>query len=141
LVPEAELYEALKTGKPVSRTIEDEGPVYDCVHAKVSVDMKFEPSPCESEGKARPGAVAFSGVCTDDGARIIAKQSGVFINGKPVARIGDKAFSPVHGMTEIAGKETCKVFVRGRPIARVGDPTTGGGKIVGGSPDVLATQK
>lgn len=66
----------------------------------------------------------------------------VFINGKPVARVGDpfavhscKVHPPHIG--HIASGSS-NVFVNGKPVARVGDPVTCGGSIAQGSDNVSA---
>jgi uncharacterized Zn-binding protein involved in type VI secretion len=59
------------------------------------------------------------GDTTTDG-RIIEGAKGVYINGKPVAVMG--------GSTECGGKTTSGatgVFVNGKPMARAGDTTSG----------------
>lgn len=59
------------------------------------------------------------GDTTTDG-KIIEGAKGVYINGKPVAVVG--------GSTECGGKTTSGasgVFVNGKPMARAGDTTSG----------------
>ncbi|WP_245153157.1 PAAR domain-containing protein [Xanthomonas oryzae] len=47
------------------------------------------------------------------------------MDGKPVARIGDKVVCKVHGQTEIASGDAT-VMIDGKPVARHGDKTPAG---------------
>jgi uncharacterized Zn-binding protein involved in type VI secretion len=78
---------------------------------------------------ARLGDITF-GVCTGhitpisvDGI-VIASSSKVFVNGRPVARIGDTVLSSCgHLGTIVSGSS--KVFISGIPMARLSDSFTG----------------
>lgn len=66
----------------------------------------------------------------------------VFVNGRPVHRVGD-AWSahgcpvcPPHGGSLAAG--SASVFAEGRAVGRVGDPVSCGSAVAEGSPDVFA---
>lgn len=73
------------------------------------------------------------------GGEIVTGSDTVFINGIPVARIGD-AIDP-HGNGEHASATVATgsgtVFVNGIPVARISDSGTCGHNIVSGSPDVI----
>ncbi len=66
----------------------------------------------------------------------------VFVNGKPIMRVGD-AYAPhgckkhsKHGRAQASGSGT--VFANGKPIARIGDSIDCGGAAAAGSGDVFA---
>ena len=91
-------------------------------------------------------ALAFKGsTCTGDGCfppRASTQGSGnVFVNGKPVHRVGDAWES--HSCGDSAHDGVCSsgsssVFVNGKAAARVGDDISCGAAIAVGSPDVYA---
>ena len=83
-------------------------------------------------------SVAVSGACIDHGGYILTTEDNVFVNGKPVARVGDKVLCLRHGMTEIVGDEDVQVYSGKQRIARVGDKTKCGAIIMGGSFNVFA---
>jgi len=66
---------------------------------------------------------------------VITGSSTVFMDGKPLARMGDalaphsKPKHPPHPRAVAAG--SASVLVEGRPVARTGDPVTCGGVLVG----------
>lgn len=73
----------------------------------------------------------------DSGGDKIANGSpDVFINGKPVARVGDK---DTHKPPETKIEGSSSVFVNGKPVVRVGDKDTHQPPhvITSGSPDVF----
>jgi len=83
--------------------------------------------------------VARKGDTTDHGGTIITGASSVFVNGKPVARVGDVHSCPIegHGTTLItSGSGT--VLAEGAGVARAGDVCGCGAVIVDGSPDTEA---
>ncbi len=64
----------------------------------------------------------------------------VFVNGKPVARVGDKVNSHTDGLGSHDGsisQGSPNVFVNGKPKARRGDSVSCGGTLVDGSSNVL----
>lgn len=75
---------------------------------------------------------------------IATGSENVFINNRPVARVGDLSTShlrpgspcPSHVSSIASGSST--VFVNGRAMARVGDPLTACTRVAAGSPDVQA---
>ena len=71
------------------------------------------------------------------GDKIATGSSNVFINGKAVARVGDKDDHKPGPETKIEGSPT--VFVNGKPVVRVGDKDTHSPPhvITSGSPDVF----
>lgn len=67
---------------------------------------------------------------------IIATATSVFINGRPVARLGDQVTSHTCGDDTHGGYiSNCqsKVIVEGIPLARVGDSISCGGTVMTGS--------
>ena len=79
--------------------------------------------------------VSDSHTCPQKGHSVNAISSGsgdVFINGLPVARVGD---STSCGATIVAGSST--VFINGKPAALLGSATSHGGVIISGSGNVL----
>ncbi len=76
----------------------------------------------------------------DHGSSAIEYSPNVFVNGKPVVRLGD-AFQPhtigrsSHNPVVIQGSAT--VFVNGKPVARLGDALNCGAVISEGSPSVF----
>ncbi|NCB57632.1 MAG: hypothetical protein EOM46_09030 [Gammaproteobacteria bacterium] len=76
-----------------------------------------------------------SHACPQKGHSVNTISSGsddVFINGLPVARVGD---STSCGATIVAGSST--VFINGKPAALLGSATSHGGVIISGSGNVL----
>ena len=64
----------------------------------------------------------------------------VFVNGKPVHRVGDSWAThccgiPCHSGVASSGSST--VFVNGKPICRIGDNVSCGSKMAEGSPNVF----
>ncbi len=106
----------------------------------LNIDILFGPFDCGGDKNNTAGSVAFSGSCTEDGGIVLGRRGSVFVNGKPIARAGDRVFSTFDGVVEIVGKQDWKVFVEGKPVARVGDVTTKGVKIIGGSKDTFMGQ-
>jgi len=60
----------------------------------------------------------------------------VFVNGKSVARLGDKIKE--HGHLRKISKGSGTVFINGKPVARLGDPIDCGGFLLQGSGNVFA---
>lgn len=70
------------------------------------------------------------------GGQIVTGSPDTRVNGLAIARVGDWASCPHHGMQPIvtgAGLTTCN----GRPIARVGDVLACGAVITAGSPNTF----
>ncbi len=79
---------------------------------------------------------AYCGKTPHVGGPIIKGASTVFVNGRPIARMGDQAACNGPVDTIIAGSGS--VFVEGLPAARMGDQTAHGGVIIVGDPTVIA---
>jgi len=79
---------------------------------------------------------AYCGKSPHKGGPIIKGASTVFVNGRPVARMGDQA--ACNGPLDIIVGGSASVFVEGMPAARMGDPTAHGGVILVGDPTVVA---
>lgn len=78
---------------------------------------------------ARPYIVY--GDATDHGGKVLEGSDTTTINGKPVARVGDKVSCPRpgHGTCAIvSGDATC--LIDGKPVARHGDKTGCGAVLV-----------
>lgn len=121
---------------------QDESGLHRQIYRDTTLDMDiaFGPFDCGGNNDNNTGSVAYSGSCTEDGGIVIGRRGTVFVNGKPIARAGDRVFSTFNGMVEITSKLNYKVFVEGKPVAMVGDVTTKGVKIVGGSRDTFVGQ-
>lgn len=92
-----------------------------------------------------PSATRVGDNCTghDDcpGVPLVSGSPNVFVNGKPVGRIGDSYVThscPIHSPHTpqiAAGSST--VFVNGIPVSRIGDGVNCGGSVAQGSPNVI----
>ncbi|KAB0530682.1 PAAR domain-containing protein [Xanthomonas citri pv. glycines] len=65
----------------------------------------------------------------DHGGSVVTGSAETDVDGKPVARIGDKVVCNVHGQTEIASGDAT-VMIDGKPVARHGDKTACGGALI-----------
>jgi uncharacterized Zn-binding protein involved in type VI secretion len=128
--------QAIKRGKFAFRK-EDYCPSV-CVESEFQLWIDLPPLGCKIDKNFGPGAVAMTGDCVDHGGFILASEKEVFVNDKSVARIGDKAFCLIHGVTEIVRDKPNNVYSGRKQIARVGDKTKCGATIIGGSPDTFA---
>ena len=81
-------------------------------------------------------ALARLGDCSDHGGIIVSGALRTLVNGRPVARMGDKHDCPVpgHGTTDIVSGSP-QTQTEGRPNARVGDTADCGARIITGSSD------
>lgn len=62
---------------------------------------------------------------TSHGGKVLEGSANMIVDGKPVARVGDKVSCPIHGDTTIdSGSPT--YLVDGKPTARDGDKTACG---------------
>ncbi|MBB5017725.1 putative Zn-binding protein involved in type VI secretion [Chitinivorax tropicus] len=71
------------------------------------------------------------GDSTDHGGAVLEGSPYSDIEGKPIARVGDKVSCPIpgHGVTVIAtGDATC--LIDGKPVARHGDKTACGATLI-----------
>lgn len=73
---------------------------------------------------------------SNHGGKIVSGAERTFVNGKPVARMGDKHDCPIpgHGTTNIVSGSP-DTQTEGRPNARMGDAVGCGARIITGSPD------
>ena len=97
---------------------------------------------CDEQFSSGKGAIVLAGDCIDHGGYVIADdKTTTNVNGKIVARIGDKVLCFKHGKTEIIATNKSNVLSNKKQIARVGDKTKCGAKIIGGSMDTFAGDK
>lgn len=69
---------------------------------------------------------------TDHGGTVVAVSSQTFIDGKPIARLGDKVVCPqCKGAFPIAAGDPT-VVIDGQPVARHGDKTACGATLLSG---------
>jgi uncharacterized Zn-binding protein involved in type VI secretion len=73
------------------------------------------------------------------GGTIISGSPSIFVNNKPVARMGDKCICTGCGMICIIVQGDANVLVDGVPIAYAGCMTSHGGVITSGQPNALIT--
>ncbi len=94
---------------------------------------------CDEQISSKKGAIVLAGDCIDHGGYVITSDKVIAkVNGKPVARIGDKVLCFKHGKTEIVASSNSGVLSEKKQIARIGDKTKCGAKIIGGSMDTFA---
>ena len=105
--------------------------------ADIEIKIDIPNLGCKGNRTSGRGAIATSADCIDHGGYIMPNEDRVFVNGKPVARVGDRVFCLIHGITEIVGDKSNTVSSRNRKIARVGDKTKCGATIMGGSESVF----
>lgn len=137
---ENELTSALEKGvfkKSLTMATSDPG----CIDNEVTIEIPFPLIGCDANKTAIKGAVALSGDCIDHGGFILATDDNFLVNGKPVARVGDKVFCMVHGITEIVDNNPNNVTSGQKRIARTGDKTKCGAVIISGSQDTYAGNK
>ena len=80
--------------------------------------------------------VARLGDAGSHGGVITTGSSKVFVNDKPMARVGDTYDCPKHGPNPIVTGAN-HVFGQGKPVAHVGSKTACGATIIEGSPDTF----
>jgi uncharacterized Zn-binding protein involved in type VI secretion len=97
---------------------------------------------CDEQLSSDKGAIVLAGDCIDHGGYVIASDKvTTTVNGKPVAKIGDKVLCFKHGKTEIIASSNSNVLSDKKQLARIGDKTKCGAKIIGGSMDTFAGDK
>jgi len=97
---------------------------------------------CDEQSSSGKGAIVLAGDCIDHGGYVIANdKTTITVNGKIVAKIGDKVLCFKHGKTEIIASSKSNVLSEKKQIARIGDKTKCGAKIIGGSMDTFAGDK
>jgi len=67
----------------------------------------------------------------DHGGSVVSGSPQTDVDGKPVARIGDRVVCSRHGPTTIVSGDTT-VVIDGSPVARHGDKTACGGTLLAG---------
>jgi uncharacterized Zn-binding protein involved in type VI secretion len=70
------------------------------------------------------------------GGKIINGSNSIFVNGRPMARVGDLYACPIHGNNPIISGVTT-IFGEGMLVAHVGSMTACGAVITSGSPDTV----
>lgn len=78
------------------------------------------------------------GDSTSHGGKVLEGSPTTTINGKPVARVGDKVSCPIkgHGVCPIvSGDPTC--LIDDKPLARHGDTTACGASLIASQSSVL----
>jgi uncharacterized Zn-binding protein involved in type VI secretion len=96
---------------------------------------------CNEQLSSSKGAIILSGDCIDHGGYVIATDKSTIVNGRPVAKVGDKVICFKHGETEIVLTENINVTSNKKRIARIGDKTKCGAKLLGGSRNTFAGNK
>ena len=76
--------------------------------------------------------VARLGDAISHGGVIVQGSPNVFVDGRPVARRGDKVVCALHGPQTIISASS-KVYANGLGVARIGDTTSCGATIISGS--------
>lgn len=97
------------------------------------IEIGFPPLGCNEQLSSTKGAIILSGDCIDHGGYVIASSKNTIVNGRPVARVGDKVLCFTHGMTEIIPAGKNNVTSNKKQIARIGDKTKCGATLLGGS--------
>jgi uncharacterized Zn-binding protein involved in type VI secretion len=105
------------------------------------LEIGYPPLGCYEQITSTAGAIILSGDCIDHGGYVIASDTSMTVNGKPVARIGDKVICNKHGKTEIVASNKTELIVGKKPVARIGDRTKCGAQLLGGSVDTFAGNK
>jgi uncharacterized Zn-binding protein involved in type VI secretion len=106
-----------------------------------TIEIGFPTFDCDDQMTSTKGAIVRAGDCIDHGGYVIASNKSTVVNGKAVARIGDKVMCYKHGQTEIISTSKNKVTSNKKQIARVGDKTKCGAKLLGGSMNTFAGDK
>ncbi|MBW8809392.1 PAAR domain-containing protein [Lysobacter capsici] len=71
------------------------------------------------------------GDCIDHGGAVVSGSQASDVDGRPLARIGDRVICSLHGPTVIASGDS-SLIVDGQPIARHGDMTACGAHLIAG---------
>jgi uncharacterized Zn-binding protein involved in type VI secretion len=102
------------------------------------VTIKFKTDKCDKSNSAGNGAIVLAGDCIDHGGEVITGNSGIYVNNKQIAYIGDKVMCRKHGLTKIIATKKIGVMSGDRQVARIGDKTECGATIIGGSKNTFA---
>lgn len=105
------------------------------------LEIGYPPLGCYEQTTSTDGAIVLNGDCIDHGGYVIASDTAMTVNGKAVARIGDKVICHKHGKTEIIASSKTELTVDNKRVARIGDRTKCGAKLLGGSMDTFAGNK
>jgi len=105
------------------------------------LEIGYPPLGCYEQTTSTEGAIILNGDCIDHGGYVVASDTTMTVNGKPVARIGDKVICHKHGKTEIIASSKTELTVDNKRVARIGDRTKCGAKLLGGSMDTFAGNK
>ena len=106
------------------------------------IEIGYVPLGCDEQSTSSKGAIVLAGDCIDHGGYVIANdKTTITVNGKIVAKIGDKVLCFKHGKTEIIASGNNNVLSEIKQIARIGDKTKCGAKLLGGSMDTFAGDK
>ena len=106
-----------------------------------NLEIGFPTFDCDEQINSTKGAIVRAGDCIDHGGYVISSDKSTIVNGKPVARIGDKVLCYKHGQSEIISSGNTKVTSNKKQIARIGDKTKCGAKLLGGSMNTFAGDK
>jgi len=136
LEPE-QLYAGIESGQ-LRLVLEGETSDPFCVRNTTVITVGAPPVDCGTVTEAPGGAVVLDGDCLDHGGMVLASETSVFVNGRAVARIGDRALCQKHGITRLVRQGSSSVRSNSLPVARIGDLTECGARIVGGSQDTFA---
>jgi uncharacterized Zn-binding protein involved in type VI secretion len=135
LEPE-QLYASIQAGQ-LRLVLEGQSADPFCVRDTTVISVGAPPVDCGSVVEAPGGAVVLDGDCLDHGGMVLASENSVFVNGRAVARIGDRAICQQHGITRLVRQGSSSVHSTSMPVARIGDVTECGAKVVGGSQDTF----
>ena len=105
------------------------------------LEIGYPPLGCDEQTTSTEGAIVLNGDCIDHGGYVIASDTSMTVNGKPVARIGDQVICFKHGKTEIVASSKTELTVGKKPVARIGDKTKCGAQLLRGSMDTFAGNK
>jgi uncharacterized Zn-binding protein involved in type VI secretion len=105
------------------------------------LEIGYPPLGCYDQITSTAGAIILNGDCIDHGGYVVASDTNMTVNGKAVARIGDKVICHKHGKTEIIASSKTELIVGKKPVARIGDRTKCGAHLLGGSMNTFAGNK
>jgi len=106
------------------------------------IEIGYVPLGCDEQSTSSKGAIVLAGDCIDHGGYVIANdKTTITVNGKIVAKIGDKVLCFKHGETKIIASNNNNVLSEKTQIARIGDKTKCGAKLLGGSMNTFAGDK
>ncbi|CDG83222.1 PAAR domain-containing protein [Janthinobacterium agaricidamnosum] len=68
---------------------------------------------------------------TSHGGEVLSGSAAFLIDGKPVARVGDKVSCPLHPTETVINSGSSAYLTDGQPTARHGDSTACGATLIG----------